>query len=60
MNERKKLLPTISLLLAGVGFIFISSAPIYNDEQIGFGIIISLIGFVCAVISLFKKEYKKL
>lgn len=60
MNERKKLLPIISLLLAGVGFIFISSAPIYNDEQIGFGIIISLIGFVCAVISLFKKEYKKL
>lgn len=60
MNERKKGLPVISLLLAGVGFIFISSAPMYEDAQRGFGIFITLIALVCAIISLFRKKYKKL
>lgn len=60
MNERKNGLPVVSLILAGIGFIFISSAPMYGDAQRGFGIFITLIALVCAVISLFRKKYKKI
>lgn len=59
MNERKKGLPVVSLLLAGVGFIFISSAPMYEDSQRGFGIFITLIALVLAIVSLVRKKYTK-
>lgn len=59
MNERKKGLAIISLLLGGVGFIFINSASLYQDSQIGFGIFLTLVALVCSIISLVRKNHQK-
>ena len=59
MNERKKGLAIISLLLGGVGFIFINSASLYQDSQMGFGIFLTLVALVCSIISLVRKNHQK-
>ena len=59
MNERKKGLAIISLLLGGVGFIFINSASLYQDSQMGFGIFLTLVALVCSIISLVRMNHQK-
>lgn len=59
MNERKKGLAIISLLLGGVGFIFINSASLYQDSQMGFGLFLTLVALVCSIISLVRKNHQK-
>ena len=59
MNERKKGLAIISLLLGGVAFIFINSASLYQDSQMGFGIFLTLVALVCSIISLVRKNHQK-
>lgn len=60
MEERKNELPIISLILGGVGLFFNGSASVAEGSaMIGFGTLLTLIAFVCAIISLFGRKYKK-
>lgn len=60
MDERKNGLPIISLILGGIGCFSNGSASVAEGSaMIGFGMMLTFIAFVCAIISLFSKKYKK-
>ena len=58
MEERKNGLPIVSLILSIIGCFFIGGASVSDDSMVGFGTLLITIAFICAIISLFNRNYK--
>lgn len=59
MEERKNGLPIVSLILGIAGCFFTGGASINDSSMIGFGMTVTLVAIVCAIISIFNARYKK-